>query len=97
MIPIAKREPWMDWAACRGINPDLFFPEQNDNSSGLNAKRVCAGCVVVKQCLDYADREHIYDGIFGGLNGRERQRRRRQLRLRTGAPLAYKVNRWDAS
>ena len=65
------RADWHGQANCRGIDPELFFPERGGSSA--EAKAVCAGCVVREQCLDYALENHERFGIWGGLS--ERQRR----------------------
>lgn len=52
---------------------EAFFSDQA--SEQAEAKRVCAGCPVTDECLEYG----LYEatGIFGGLGLRERQRLRR--------------------
>jgi WhiB family transcriptional regulator, redox-sensing transcriptional regulator len=64
-------ENWKLAGACRGEDPDIFFP-----ITGLAegaAKRICTTCIVRAQCLDVAlkGEEH---GIWGGTNERERKR-----------------------
>jgi WhiB family transcriptional regulator, redox-sensing transcriptional regulator len=76
---------WRKEAACRGLDPELFFPERGE--SVKPATRVCDSCVVRTDCLEYslAAREHF--GIWGGLA--ERQRRRiRSARTRERRALA---------
>jgi WhiB family transcriptional regulator, redox-sensing transcriptional regulator len=64
---------WTDQAACRGINPDLFYPEHGEaGSTATHAKQVCAGCAVRTECLDYALANAEQYGIWGGLSLRER-------------------------
>ncbi len=64
--------PWTTRAACRGITePDLFFLDHGQ--SPAQAKAVCAGCPVRQECLDYAVRWRINDGIWGGTTPRERR------------------------
>lgn len=53
---------WWEDAACRGLDPDIFFPEKYD--SGRDAKKVCAVCPVRVDCL--ADGLYERDGIWGG-------------------------------
>jgi WhiB family redox-sensing transcriptional regulator len=71
---------WMLHARCRGTNPAEFFP-----SDGLGveaAQRVCAGCGVRVECLEYALVNRIEHGVWGGASERERRRilrRRRDL------------------
>jgi WhiB family redox-sensing transcriptional regulator len=66
---------WMDRANCLGCDPELFFPERGE--SVVEAKAVCAGCVVRADCLDFALATGEKVGIWGGLSERERRRVRR--------------------
>jgi len=76
------REEWEDEAACAGIPGDIWFPEKNEWRKANEAKLVCnTMCSVREQCLEFAVREGIEFGIFGGLTGRERA----TMRRRTGA------------
>ncbi|WP_141566318.1 WhiB family transcriptional regulator, partial [Pseudonocardia sp. N23] len=77
---------WHADALCVQVDPDLFFPE-TDRGTAFDrqvtaAKRVCAGCPVLAQCLDYALRA-LPDGIAGGTTPAERSslRRRRGVEL----------------
>lgn len=71
---------WMLHAQCRGVSPAEFFP-----SDGLGveaAQRVCVGCPVRAECLEYALVHRIEHGVWGGASERERRRilrRRRDL------------------
>lgn len=74
---------WLEYAACRGVDPELFFPGRG-RSSNAEAKRVCAGCPVRVQCLNYSlDNGEKY-GVWGGVSEKER-RRLRVLRNRAAA------------
>lgn len=70
---------WQDFAGCRGVEQDLFFPERG--ASTRKAKAICAACEVRTECLDYAIRQGERFGIWGGLSERERRRIRRQRTL----------------
>lgn len=74
-------DAWRAYAACRGMNPDLFFPERGFGSAA-DAKAICAGCTVRTECLDYADGvgagQQQRFGVFGGLTEEERRARRRR-------------------
>jgi len=65
--------PWVDDAACRASSPDLFFPSAGRNGD-REAKAVCARCPVRSECLAYALRTQQLDGVWGGMNSRERGR-----------------------
>ena len=77
---------WRARAACRGTDPELFFPIGRDDVDRPEidaAKEICAGCPVLDDCLDYALATHQPDGIWGGLTTSERQRlARRRARAR---------------
>lgn len=62
---------WHLDAACRGADPDLFFPERGESTRA--AKAICAGCPVQSECLDWAVGNNEPGGIWGGSS--ERQRR----------------------
>ena len=72
----------MSRARCSGESPDVFFP--SDGVGVLRAQKICAGCPVMEECLEYALANHISHGVWGGASERQRrrlQRRRQQARL----------------
>lgn len=80
----AVSSPWQAHAACRGLDPDLFFPAPGESPAAAQA--VCATCSVRTQCATAAtfDRAERH-GVWGGLTERERRRIRRARRLRQTA------------
>ncbi len=66
---------WMKRALCAQVDPEAFFPERG--GSTREAKRICAGCDVRAECLEYALVHDERFGIWGGLSERERRRIRR--------------------
>jgi hypothetical protein len=68
---------WRDQAACRKVDPELFFPVEETAAACAQqvaaAKAVCARCPVRRQCLDDALTRQPY-GIAGGLTANERRR-----------------------
>ena len=79
-IPItvaAGAEPeWHERALCAQTDPEAFFPEKG--GSTREAKRVCLGCDVRPECLEYALAHDERFGIWGGLSERERRRLKKQ-------------------
>lgn len=72
----AGEEPeWQERALCAQTDPEAFFPEKG--GSTREAKRICSGCDVRAECLDYALANDERFGIWGGLSERERRRLRR--------------------
>lgn len=68
---------WQERALCAQTDPEAFFPEKG--GSTREAKRICAGCEVRAECLDYALAHDERFGIWGGLSERERRRLRRAV------------------
>ena len=68
-------EAWRLDALCAETDPEAFFPEKG--GSTREAKRVCSGCEVRAECLEYALANDERFGIWGGLSERERRRLRR--------------------
>jgi WhiB family redox-sensing transcriptional regulator len=72
---LAPAENWRSWAACQSADPDLFFPISSSGpalAQVAQAKAICAGCQVRRQCLAFALRTHQVHGVWGGLSEEER-------------------------
>ena len=67
---------WQDRALCAQTDPEAFFPEKG--GSTREAKKVCRGCEVRVECLEYALEHDERFGIWGGLSERERRRMKRE-------------------
>jgi WhiB family transcriptional regulator, redox-sensing transcriptional regulator len=69
---------WRKRAACRGIDPEVFFPASDEDAE--EAKEICAVCPVREACLEYALAHREREGVWGGCTERERRRMIRQRR-----------------
>jgi WhiB family redox-sensing transcriptional regulator len=69
---------WRQKSACRGLDPDVFFPSSDEEAE--EPKAVCAMCPVRQLCLEHALAYREYDGVWGGFTERERRRMARQRR-----------------
>lgn len=69
---------WRQRAACRGLDPDIFFPVSDEEAE--EAKEVCAVCPVRHACLEHALAHREREGVWGGATERERRRIVRQRR-----------------
>jgi len=67
---------WQERALCAQTDPEAFFPEKG--GSTREAKKVCSGCEVRAECLDYALENDERFGIWGGLSERERRKLKRR-------------------
>lgn len=79
-LALAEGESWRGRAACRRVDPDLFFPVGTSGpalAQVTRAKRLCLACPVRRPCLDWALRNGIQFGIWGGLTEDERRVLRR--------------------
>jgi hypothetical protein len=96
---------WQAHAACRGEageNLPLFFPTQEEGS--IPAKKICHGCPVRDECLEYALALNINYGIWGGLSINTRRKiRKERYRARLasttgpseGSVVVPSVARWS--
>jgi len=69
---------WMSEGDCASQPPEFFFP--SDGVGVELAKKVCANCAVKEQCLEYALRNRIDHGVWGGASERQRRRLIKQRR-----------------
>ena len=63
---------WQERSLCAQTDPEAFFPEKG--GSTREAKKVCVGCEVRAECLEYALPHDERFGIWGGLSERERRK-----------------------
>ncbi len=70
-------EQWQEKALCAQTDPEAFFPDKG--GSTREAKRICQGCEVKDECLEYAMNNDERFGIWGGLSERERRRLKRGI------------------
>ncbi len=73
-------QKWRDTAACRDLDPDLFFPV---GSTGLAvdqiavARSICSQCQVTEECIAFAIATNQESGVWGGLTEDQRRPLRR--------------------
>ena len=72
----ADEQGWQESALCAETDPEAFFPEKG--GSTREAKKICTGCEVRAECLEFALANDERFGIWGGLSERERRRLRRR-------------------
>ena len=77
---LAAYESWRLSAACRQVDPELFFPVGTTGPAIDQigqAKGICMGCSVREPCLGWALRNGIAFGIWGGTTEEDRSVLRR--------------------
>jgi WhiB family redox-sensing transcriptional regulator len=73
---LAADGDWRLGAACRSVDPELFFPISYTGASMeqvTTAKAICSHCPVQPECLAFALRTGQAHGIWGGLTEQERK------------------------
>ena len=68
---------WMEKAACRGMDPNKFFPTIAYRKAEII--EVCKTCPVNRACYIYAVKRPYLRGIWGGSTYQERELVRRNL------------------
>lgn len=89
---------WLDAGACKGADPELFFPVAVGvvgQRQAAVAQRICERCQVRRECFEFAMENRQMHGIWGGTTPEDRirfrrqradaRRRRRRERERAGA------------
>ena len=84
---VSQPADWMADAACAEVDPELWFPETGGSSR--EAKRICARCGVLAECLAYAMANDERYGVWGGHS----ERARRKLRTRQARPVDPRTER----
>ena len=74
MIVEARNErEWRHLAACKGMDPNVFFPTGSSGRGSLDtARAVCASCPVSTQCFQEGCTE--YAGVWGGTSSTQRRK-----------------------
>jgi WhiB family redox-sensing transcriptional regulator len=77
--PDTEGGDWRHYAACRDIDPELFFPLGTSDACEIQieaAKQICRTCPVREPCLRWA-LDSGDAGVWGGTTEDERRKRRR--------------------
>ena len=72
---------WMGRAACKG-KTEIMYPGPGSPEGNHQARKICMGCPVLDNCLDYAIEHNERIGIWGGLSAKARSSKRRGLQNR---------------
>jgi WhiB family redox-sensing transcriptional regulator len=80
---------WRDQGACRGEDPELFFPIGTTDlamAQVQQAKAVCHRCPVQEPCLQWALRSEPISQVAGVCAGLSEDERRAAMRLAARTP-----------
>jgi len=70
---------WLQEAACRGVSPKVFVPDESNDkdetsAAHVRALRICKYCKVAPECLAYALAMNEQFGVWGNTTPRQRRR-----------------------
>lgn len=71
-LPYPDDDPsWRLQAECLGADTETFYPGKGENTS--KARLICFQCPSRVPCAEFAIRNNLRDGIFGGLSHHDRK------------------------
>ena len=70
---------WREWARCKGVDPEIFYPPEDDEAR-RGARRSARSCPVREVCLEHAHRGARRSACGAAMTERERRRMLRQRR-----------------
>jgi WhiB family redox-sensing transcriptional regulator len=73
-LNIADANLWVD-ARCAQTDPELFFDLRTEKA----AVEICVDCPLMQMCADYALKNEIEHGVWGGLTERNRKTIRKNI------------------
>lgn len=65
---------WQARAACRGEDPELFFPLPAEDAKRARAKAICARCPVTVECMATANHQREKYGVWAGFERTDKGR-----------------------
>lgn len=72
---------WRDYGICGTVDPESWYPPEDSNQFSIaKARKICHGCPVRGECLEYAldNPEDAENGVWAGLYRRELRKLRRE-------------------
>lgn len=76
--------PVFESAVCASVDPEIFFPERGKTSSVKKAKALCLRCRHASDCREFAIRNNIRDGIWGGMTFQDRRKMAKMMGIDDG-------------
>jgi len=88
LFGLLERPEWHKRAACRGMDPNVFYPANVHQSAA--ARKVCADCPVRGECREAGRREAL--GVWGGVPDRHRRGEKTALDPRRSVGCSHGFN-----
>lgn len=97
-----RGEDWRDRASCLGLDVNDFVPDGQGSCVPPEVLRVCVGCAVVRECLDFALTSGERHGFWAGTSPKERRALKpgdtppllARLCVECGQPTARRRGKW---
>lgn len=83
LVELVERPAWMEHAACRGMDVNLFYPDHQINPRHIHA--ICDPCPTREACLAYALDRKDQHGWWGSKSPKQRRRGRQPGRPKKAA------------
>lgn len=85
-----NEDDWQKQASCKNVeDSSIFFHNDETDTTGIEAaKVVCAGCVVISDCLEAAVANGEEGAVWGGATDKERRKLIRIRRLQSNKVAA---------
>jgi WhiB family redox-sensing transcriptional regulator len=64
---------WRLDGACRGEDPELWFPDRSNSTKAKQAKAICGRCPVKDPCFQWAADVGVEYGVWGGTTHADRR------------------------
>ena len=87
-LDVVKDKSWFDNAACRGMDPEIFFPASGDAEGLRFALSICEACPVKQECLEINITEKL--GVWGGTTGKSRAELRQNFEVKRECNWCFK-------
>ncbi len=81
---------WQRYGACHGEDVELFIPNLGGNFN--RARKICDGCTVRSECLDFALAGEDLAGMWGGTTAPERRLMRAARGWRSPSRAVHKLS-----
>ena len=83
-----ESKDWFELAACKGKTQLMFPKEHKDITYIAQARAICKGCPVKKECLEYALEFPPADmhGVWAGLTSRQLAAEQRRRKIKPTRP-----------
>jgi len=81
---LTDRPAWYEFAACKGMDPALFYPDHRPTTV---AQGICFACPAQVACLEHSLEHGEIDGVWGGLGVKARRKIRKERRTESAGDI----------